>query len=363
MGQPLHVLIVEDSKVDTELVVQELKAGGFDPDYKRVDRPMAFKEALEEDSWDLIISDYVMPHFSEPAAMEILKKSKKDIPFIVISGKIGEETAVTAMKSGANDYVMKDKLARLVPAISRELHEAKEREARRLAEQELENFIASLTHDLRTPILAEIRILELITSGSFGTLPTALYEVIQELVRSNHFMQHMVNNILYAYRYKLGKVCLDSTPTDICSFISAYVSTIAVQSMLETRELQIVVEPTDSVPQVNIDQHEIHRVLNNILKNAIDHSPKGATIDISIRPGKEFVRIGIQDRGPGIEPCIEPYLFSPYANISAKKYHQVGLGLGLYLSKRIIEAHGGTIGYESKPGEGCMFYFDLPTLT
>jgi signal transduction histidine kinase len=360
VGQPLHVLIVEDSEVDTELVVDTLQEGGFDPEYQRVERPEEFEAALKNNQWDLIISDYVMPHFSEPAAMDILKKSKKDIPFIVISGKIGEDTAVMAMKSGAHDYVMKDKLARLAPAISRELQEAKQREAKRQAEQELENFIASLTHDLRTPILAELRILELLTSGSFGQLTPEMREVIQELVRSNHFKQLMVNNILYEYKYKQRKAHLELLPVDMAAFISRYVHSIAVQSMLELKNLKIEVESIDTLSNVMMDEHEILRVLNNILKNAVHYSNRESTIIISILQSGKFVRVNIQNKGPGIDPAIEPYLFMPYTTTTAKKYHQVGLGLGLYLSKRIVVAHKGRIGYESKPGEFTVIYFELP---
>jgi len=360
MGQPLKVLIVEDSEIDTELVVQELRQGGFDLSYERVDRPAAFKEALERTSWDLIISDYIMPHFSEPAAIEILKKSGLDIPFIVISGKIGEETAVNAMKSGAHDYVMKDRLNRLVPSINRELKAAKERETNRQSEQEMEQFIDSLTHDLRTPIIAEDRILELMASGHFGVLSEAMTEVIPELIQSNRFLQHMVNNIIDAYKYRHGKVRLEAYPTEIKSFVSDYVRSVTVNSMLEPKALKINLDFVETLPRVVMDGNEIQRVLNNILKNAIEHSPKETTIHISMQIADLYVRVAIQDQGPGIAPNMEPYLFKPYTHAISKKYHQVALGLGLYLSKRIIEIHKGQIGYNSESGKGCKFYFDLP---
>ena len=133
---PLQVLIAEDSEDDSMLLLRELRKGGFDPTHKRVDTPAAMKSALENGTWDVIIADYSMPQFTAPAALKLMQDSGLDIPFIIMSGTVSEETAVAAMKAGANDYVMKNNLARIVPAVERELAEAEERRERRRAEQE-----------------------------------------------------------------------------------------------------------------------------------------------------------------------------------------------------------------------------------
>ena len=135
MSKPLRVLIIEDSENDTLLIVRELEKGGFKPEYRRVETAEGMKGALAEENWDAIISDYKMPHFSGIKALEILNESKLDIPFILVSGTIGEELAVEAMKAGAADYVMKDNLPRLVPAIGRELGDLEVRRARRRSEE------------------------------------------------------------------------------------------------------------------------------------------------------------------------------------------------------------------------------------
>src|SRR6476660_698971 len=109
----LNLLLVEDSEDDAELMLIELRRGGYTPYFIRVDNAEAMTAALADRTWDLIISDYVMPQFSGPAAMKLLHDSGYDIPIIIVSGHIGEDIAVSAMKSGANDYVMKDRLARL----------------------------------------------------------------------------------------------------------------------------------------------------------------------------------------------------------------------------------------------------------
>lgn len=356
----LHLLVVEDSEADLQLLLRELEHADFDLAYQCVDTKKAYQDALENDSWDLIISDYVLPRFSGPAALAELKKRRLDIPFIMMSGKVEEDTAVEAIKAGASDYVMKDKLFKLIPTINSELREAEERQKNRETEQELENFTTSLTHDLRTPLLAEQRILEQIQRGQFGILSTPLKEVTDELLRSNQFLQHMLNNVLYTYKYKKRKVYLELKPTELPAFLTSIASSLSVQAILSVKGNKLVVNSPGSVPEIMIDQHEIQRVLINLIKNACDHSPPGEAITISMQANPDYVRIEVKDQGGGVDPKIQPFLFTPYTTTSAKKFHQVGLGLGLYLAKQAVEAHHGKIGFVSAPGEGSLFYIDLP---
>ncbi len=137
MATRLNVLIVEDSEDDARLVVNGLRRGGYEPDWERVDSPEAMKAALTSRRWDLIISDYLMPQFDGFAALDLFKSSGQDAPFIIVSGNIGEDIAVDAMRAGVHDYIMKDNLKRLVPAVDRELREAGNRRARKAAQDEL----------------------------------------------------------------------------------------------------------------------------------------------------------------------------------------------------------------------------------
>ena len=134
MTKSLAILLVEDSEGDALLISRRIQRAGYDLTFKRVDTADTMLAALGERSWDVILSDYVMPNFSAPAALKVLKNSGLDLPFIVVSGAIGEDTAVAIMRAGAHDYLMKDNLARLVPAIEREIHEAINRRNHRRAE-------------------------------------------------------------------------------------------------------------------------------------------------------------------------------------------------------------------------------------
>ena len=135
--KPLKVLVIEDSEIDALLLLEQLKAGGYDPASRRVDNAEDLVDALEKQAWDVIFSDHNMPQFSSTEALEIVRSSAMDVPFIIVSGAIGEEAAVAAMRAGAQDYLMKGNMARLVAAVDRELMDARERRARRVAERAL----------------------------------------------------------------------------------------------------------------------------------------------------------------------------------------------------------------------------------
>jgi len=134
---PLRVLMVEDSEDDALLVLRELKKGGYNPEYERVETAAAMRKALQDKTWDVILCDYQLPSFNGIEAIAVLKEINIDIPIIMVSGAIGEETAAGCMRLGAHDYVMKGNLSRLVPAIERELKEISVRRARKQAEEEL----------------------------------------------------------------------------------------------------------------------------------------------------------------------------------------------------------------------------------
>ena len=140
----LHVLIVEDSADDTQLMLREIERGGYSVFYERVETKADMQAALSRQYWDMILSDYSMPRFSAMAALETLKASGLDIPFLVISGTVGEETAIGALKGGAHDFLVKDKLARLIPAIERELRDAEARRSRREAESRYQSLVERL---------------------------------------------------------------------------------------------------------------------------------------------------------------------------------------------------------------------------
>ena len=158
--KPIKLLLVDDSVDDRDLILMNLRRGGYNPDVHCVDTKDEFADALENGIWDLIICDYSMPGFDGLTALTILKDRKMDIPFILVSGAIGEELAVKAMKAGANDYMMKDNLQRLVPAIERELKEAKLRKKHREAQIERDRLLTVIQNSLNEIYIFDCKTLE-----------------------------------------------------------------------------------------------------------------------------------------------------------------------------------------------------------
>lgn len=198
MTRPLHVLIVEDSEDDATLVLRELRRSGYDPTCERVDTHEAMNAALDLDSWDVVISDYTMPQFSVPAALELLKAKALDLPFIIVSGTIGEEIAVAAMKSGAHDYIMKGNLTRLGAAIEREIKEAEIREERRKAEETIQYlaYYDPLTA-LPNSTLFRDRLLELILTSRLENASFALIIMdIDQFKEVNNTLGHHNGDLL-----------------------------------------------------------------------------------------------------------------------------------------------------------------------
>lgn len=156
MGKVLRVLIVEDSEADSRLIERVIRKAGYEVVAKRVDTALKLQNALDNLIWDVIISDYSMPSFSGTAALALVKASGYDLPFIMVSGVMGEDTAVAAMRDGAHDYMMKDNLNRLVPAVERELREASERQARRDAEEQVRTLSRALSQSASLVMIVNV---------------------------------------------------------------------------------------------------------------------------------------------------------------------------------------------------------------
>ncbi|MCH8800631.1 MAG: response regulator [Chloroflexi bacterium] len=144
MSTPLRVLIVEDQEDDAALMLRELRRAQFEPEYERVETEQELSAALEKGGWEVVLSDHGLPKFNSLQALSMLHESGLDLPFIIVSGSIGEDLAVAAMKSGAHDYIMKNNLARLGPAVERELREAEVRRANKIAEEQRQKLVQEL---------------------------------------------------------------------------------------------------------------------------------------------------------------------------------------------------------------------------
>src|SRR5882672_4486687 len=225
-GRPLCALIVEDSEEDMTLLVRELTRSGYDPIVKRVETAEEMEKELTDPGFEVIISDYRLPRFSAPQALKVLQSHRLDVPFIVVSGMIGEEAAVEVMRAGANDYVMKGNLSRLPLAIEREIRQADGRRERRRAEEalalhahelaranaELEQFVHVASHDLKEPLRMVVNYTELFTKRYRGHLGAEADEIIAFVAEGATRIYRLIDDVVAFSR--VGKSSEDLAPTD-----------------------------------------------------------------------------------------------------------------------------------------------------
>lgn len=391
----VRILIVEDSEDDALLMLHHIKKGNYDIQYERIETAEKMAALLRDTSWDIVLSDYSMPHFSGLDALSLLKESGLDIPFIVISGTIGEDVAVEAMRAGAQDYIMKDNLQRLLPAVERELREAKSRsEKKRLeaehrrAEQEREKLLTILaakneelesilyagSHDLKSPLLniqgfsGELnkdcrRMLELIKKYEPSINDKQLDALIQnDIPESLQFIRTSVSQ-MYALLDGLLKVSRISTANSHPEIldIDQLMKDIHATLIFQIRDKQATVT-IDKLPRCYGDKVQIGQVFTNLLSNALKYlSPeRNGTISVTGRIENEMSVYCVQDNGIGIDPQYHQKVFELFHRLNLSDGLS-GEGIGLTIAKRIVQSHNGKIWIESEEGRGCRFFVALPS--
>lgn len=368
MATLLRVLVVEDSDNDTQLLLSELRRGGYDVEYERVETRAAMQAALSHGIWDIILCDYTLPQFSAMDALRTLKESGHDLPFIVISGIVGEETAVTTLKAGAHDFILKGRLARLIPAIEREIQDARTRRLHREAEADRKDLIAKLEsinadierftytafHDLRTPLVTIKGFLGLLKRD----LETNRYEEVQKDIQriggAADKMDELFSDLLELSR--VGRVIRPSEDVDLSQLTQEALQTL--DELIRTKGVTVRVSP--DLPTVYGDRIRLREVLENLIENAAKYTEGQLSplieIGTTTQEGQQIVFV--RDNGRGIDPRYHKRIFNLFEQLDP---NMEGTGIGLALVKRILEVHGGRIWVESEgQGQGSTFCFTIP---
>jgi signal transduction histidine kinase len=220
-----------------------------------------------------------------------------------------------------------------------------------------DDFISTLTHDLRTPLLAAIQTMGFFVDGTLGTLSPRQTELIQMLIQSNREMLGLVNVLLEVYKYESGRQKLIFDTVNIGELLERVYQEL--DALAQSRKQTLTVQPGLNGVAVLGDKQELKRVFVNLIGNAINFTPKGGKISVSLEKQDKMVQICIQDNGRGIPAKDIPMLFQRFSQGTSKQ-RSSGSGLGLYLSRQIVEAHNGNIWVESEEGQGSRFYVALP---
>jgi two-component system cell cycle sensor histidine kinase/response regulator CckA len=378
-SKALRVLIVEDSEDDAALAVAELRRGGYDVTWQRVDTGSALEAQLTTHTWDVVISDHSLPQFCAPDALRVVRERAGDLPFIIVSGSIGEAQAVAVMRAGANDYLLKGQLARLTPAVERELAEAEQRRKRAEAEQALRHteeqlrqaqkmeaigrLAGGIAHDFNNLLTAILGYSELVLAA----VPSdaAVRRDIEEIRNAGQRSAGLTQQLLAFSRQQILEprvIQLNDIITDVEKLLRRVIG----------EDIELRVDLDSALQPVRVDRGQIEQVLMNLAINARDAMPGGGHLRVQSRsrliaaplqiqdvvlPLGVYAVVTVADTGTGMPPEIVARVFEPFFTT---KSPGKGTGLGLSTVYGIVRQSGGAIIVDSRPGKGTEFGIFLP---
>ena len=374
MERTLRILNLEDDPKDTELIQAKLEEEGIACELVRVETEADFVSAVEQGGYDLLLVDYKLPGFDGMSALAISKEKCSDIPFVFVSGSIGEDVAIEALKNGATDYVLKDKLSRLAPAIRRALQDAALRRERKQAEEVRKKLEAQLRHAQKMEAVGTLaggiahdfnNILNVIIG--YGTM-------VMDRIGDDQLSKEQMNEVLTAADKAviLTKRLLVFSRKQIVEVkpVNVNETILSIQKMLVRiirESIDFKLDLTDRTLVVMADAGQIEQVLMNLTTNAMDAMPEGGCLTIGTglqelddeyvaahgygKPGM-YALITVADTGYGMDAETQKKIFEPF--FTTKGIGE-GTGLGLAVSYGIIKQHGGYINVYSESGQGTVF--------
>lgn len=364
--QPLktdRILVVDDLPDNCFLIQMLLQEEGYHIDI--ANSGSAALAYIEQSPPDLVMLDVMMPGMDGYEVTRRIRQAQLPFMPILLITAHEQTSVVRGLDIGADEFIRKpvdpDELVARVRSLLRLKHSVDERD--QIARQR-EDFVSRLTHDLRTPLVAADRMLTLFHQGALGELTPAMQEAVTIMIRSNQNLLTMVNMLLEVYRYEAGRKTLNFTPVNLVELIHEVVEELSPLATEKQLALNSEMPPQGSgVETVVGDRLELRRVVTNLLGNAIKFTNAGMIVvrlsgqSSSGNGSSPSTVLEVEDTGPGIQPNEVPTLFESFVQGNHKRG---GSGLGLQLSRRIVEAHRGRINVTSEVGKGSVFRVELP---
>lgn len=360
-----RILAVDDTPDNLILVETILESEGFEIDLV-ADGLSALQQIIESPP-DLILLDVMMPGID---GYEVTRRIRKNtelpyIPILLITA-FTESSVVEGLDAGADDFIRKpfdtDELLARVRSLLRLKHSLDEQQ--KMARQR-EDFVSRMTHDLRTPLVASDRMLNLFQQEIFCKISPEMKQAIAVMIRSNHNLTQMVNNLLEVYRIEAGKKTLNSETCNLAEMLIEVVEELNPIANDKGLTLKVDTSALENLGEnagiVTGDRLELRRVFSNLIGNAIKFTDTGGIeariFESAENNEKNLVTIEIEDTGYGIAAEDQATIFERFRQGRNKR---AGSGLGLHLSRLIVEAHGGAIEIFSEVGKGSVFTVCLP---
>src|SRR5579859_7247995 len=356
----LRALMVEDEPADVELALRALQQAGLDVIWDVAQTAEEFTDLVRKNSYDVVLADYKLPNWSGMESVEILRREGLDVPVVLVSGALGELTAVECIKRGAADYVLKDHLARLPSSVRQALASKKLREDHKRAQEELarsnqdlEQFAYAASHDLQEPLRMVATYSQLLAERYRGKLDADADKYIHYAVDGALRMQKLVQDLLAFSR--VGRQGRAPRSTDCNAVLEASLKNLEAA----IQESGAVVQTTH-LPLVMADSSQLAQVFQNLIGNAIKfRGAEPPVIRVAVEAKRKEWVFSVADNGMGIEPEHAESVFVIFRRLHTHAEYP-GSGIGLSICKKIIEQHGGRIWVESQLGHGCTFKFTLP---
>ena len=358
----LGILLIENEPVDAEWVRRALAQEGKGLfELECVDRLSEGLVRLRKEGIGLVILDLNLPDGSGLEIFEKIHSASPRLPIVILTGSIQEEKiALEILKKGAQEYLFKGQIdARF---FMRSLHYAIER---KWAEQKMQeatqiksDFISMVSHELRTPLAVVQESLNLLSDGTLGKLRGEQQEYLKLAESSIERLTRLINDVLDYQKLEAGFMEFQKAPQDLNQLIQEIIK--GFLPVVDKKGLELRAQLDDKLPPVMCDKDKITQVLTNFLSNAMKFTEKGK-ITVASERGENWIRISVQDEGPGISKGDQSKLFQTFSQLKMEGIRKPGgTGLGLAISKKIIETHNGRTGVDSVLGKGSSFYFVLP---
>ena len=351
----VRVMVVDDNIMNIQLIEEVLRGLGIAIEVYTL--PANALEKIKTDKYDLFLLDILMPEISGFDVADAVKNSElnKNSPVIFISALSDYEYKIAGYNAGACCYIEKPYD---VGILKHQIYNLlKKEEIKKKINKARDAFYAMVTHDLKTPISAEITALQMLLKKNFGELTEEQKEIINDILSSVKFMKTMTDNILCSYSQGNSKPRLKLRLEDLVSVINNSIQ--ETKYILDEKEIGLRFQSDFDDAPVMVDLIEIKRVINNLIGNASDYAPRGSNIVLRLtKSGGEYT-FSVTDSGCGINLENPNDIFNENVTF-AKERKKIGFGLGLFISKNIITAHNGRIFAESKVNHGTTITFTLP---
>lgn len=368
LEKELKILMLEDLQDDVGLIERVLRKEKIRFVSKQVDSREEFVSALDEFLPDLVLSDHALPQFNSVEALKLCKKQGLDIPFILVTGTVSEEFAVSCLKHGADDYVLKSNLARLPSAISNSLKKRQIETKRRKAEKtlrkqneelvkinkELDSFVYSVSHNLRAPLMSVLGLIQLAQMDD-ERQNNGLVHYFNLMETSIHRLDDTLKEILDYSRNARSEIKIEQI--SMRTLLDDSFERLRYLDGFDDILKNITVE--ESAPLYS-DAYRLTVVFNNLISNAIkyrDLQKDQQRIDIRVTVSEKDVTFNFNDNGIGIKEELVTKIFDMFFRATEKSE---GAGLGLYIVKEAIDKLQGEIQVKSSPGVGTAFMITMP---